>query len=106
LHNGIVSKRRHRRNRKAVPNKVPPPIRTALGRFSLKKTAAVPFRCGMGDVNSSKVATEPERPEATEFAGPLSPTLLDALRAYVRYNKAAIEVAFRKAVAKGRRFGP
>jgi hypothetical protein len=63
----------------------------------------------MDDVNSSKVAIEPERHEATEPAGyqpgPLSPTLLDALRAYVRYNQAAIQVAFRKAFARGRHFG-
>jgi hypothetical protein len=64
----------------------------------------------MDDVNSSEVAIEPERCEATKPAdcdhpGPLSPTLLDALRAYVRYNQAAIEVAFRKAFAKGRHFG-
>jgi hypothetical protein len=62
----------------------------------------------MDDVNSSKVPTEPGRHEATRSAndhpGPLSPTLLDALRAYVRYNQAAIENAFRKASAKGRHF--
>ncbi|MBV9998770.1 MAG: hypothetical protein JO015_06600 [Verrucomicrobia bacterium] len=63
----------------------------------------------MDDVNSSKLAAEPERHEATLLAGgqtwPLSPTLLDALRAYVRDNQAAIEAAFRKAFAKGRPFG-
>lgn len=63
----------------------------------------------MDDVNSSKFAAELERHEATQLAGchprPLSPTLLDALRAYVRGNQTAIEVAFRTALAKGRRFG-
>jgi hypothetical protein len=63
----------------------------------------------MGDANSTKVAAGPVRREATRplgyRPGPLSPTLLDTLRAYVRYNQAAIEVAFRKASAKGRRFG-
>lgn len=64
----------------------------------------------MDDVNSSKVAAEPERREATRPAGnhhprPVAPTLLDVLRAYVRYNQAAIEVSFRKALAKGRHFG-
>ena len=57
----------------------------------------------MDDVHSSEFATEPGRHEATgpagDQSGPPSPTLLDALRAYVRYNQAEIEVAFRKAFA-------
>jgi hypothetical protein len=63
----------------------------------------------MDDVDWSKIAAEPERHEATRLAGshpgPLSPTLLDALRAYVRYNQAAIEAAFRRAFAKGKHIG-
>ena len=85
----------------------------ALGQSSLKKGAAPPFRNSMDDVNSSKAAAEPGGREATRVAGchpgPLSPTLLEALRAYVRYNQAAIETAFRKALAaataKNRHFG-
>lgn len=63
----------------------------------------------MDDANSSKVAITQERHEAARGAGdhrgPLPSTLLDALRAYVRYNQAAIEVSFRTALARGRRFG-
>ena len=57
----------------------------------------------MGEVDSSRAAAESGGREATRVAGchpgPLSPTLLEALRAYVRYNQAAIETAFRKAFA-------
>lgn len=76
---------------------------------SSKETCCPSVHSSMDDANWSKVAIEPETHEATEPAGYhpglLSPTLLDALRAYVRYNQAAIKVAFRKAFAKGRHFG-
>jgi len=63
----------------------------------------------MDNRKSWKLAAPPQRRAATELEGscrhpgPRSSTLLDALRAYVRRNQAAIEAAFRKASAKGRR---
>jgi hypothetical protein len=103
LHTRIVSKTSFRRNRKAVLNKVQRALRGGSQPVQFKESRWPSVQSGMDDVHSSEFTAKPGRHEATGPAGyqpgPLSPTLLDALRAYVRYNQAAIEVTFRKAFA-------